>query len=355
MARKRSAPAAAGVLSQMRDRLGSGEWPSGLTTLTGDNLFFLDRAQKLLLDTLLPEEDRGYALTVLDGDEPIDTGTLVGAARSIGMFDPRRVVLLRGVDKLDGEPEAISGFAAQAPAKAYLIVRAPSLDRRRKLHKVLVESGTTLEFATGSAHDPARWTTEAVELAREKGLKLDRRAAGLLGQVGGGDLYRVDRELDKIGTWLGKERRTAITADVVREVVAAGGALSGWEVAEAITVRDTSGALAAARRLINAGEEPIRIVGGLAYRARSLLRAKALAAGGASFRQVVSAARAWSFEDGLRRGLRAYELEELRAFPALLLDADRTLKSRRIDARAVMERLVQRMTERPAPSEVSGP
>ena len=114
-------------------------WPAGLTVLTGDDAYHLDRAQKVLLDHLVPGGDP-FALSIV-GDEPVGTGALVGAARSLGMFAPRRVVLLRDVSMLEGDAEPLSEYSAKPPAASWIVVRAPKLDRKRKLHKALAEAG----------------------------------------------------------------------------------------------------------------------------------------------------------------------------------------------------------------------
>jgi DNA polymerase III delta subunit len=121
-------------------------------------------------------------------------------------------------------------------------------------------------------------------------------------------------------------------------------------VANAITLRDGPRALAAARSLVASGDEPLRIVGGLAYRARVLLRAKAMIEAGKSFRETTQATSSWRYADDLRRGVQSYTLAELLRFPSLLLEADRTLKSRGIQPGAVLENLVRRMTARSAPA-----
>jgi len=131
--------------------------------------------------------------------------------------------------------------------------------------------------------------------------------------------------LEKIRAWAGDSKKP-IDGDVVREVASAGAAVSGWEVANAVMARDREGALAAARELVDAGDEPIRIVGGLAWRARMMLQSA-------------------------REGRSEYSIKELLEFPAILLRADRALKGRRIGPRAVLEELVDRLTRAPGVQE----
>lgn len=321
-------------------------WPPGLTVLTGDDIYHLDQAQTAILQHLAPEQSGMFGLSIL-GDDPISTGSVVGSARSTGMFAERRVVFLRDIAGLEGDPEPLTAYASNPPRESFLIVRAPKLDRKRKLHKVLAEAGVCLAFRA-PANDAAleELATEVAAMAAARGVRLVDRAAWLLVDVCGPDLNRIAAELDKLAAWLGPEAASGAPVDAatVRGLVAGSGLLSGWALADAVTERDANGAIAAARRLLDAGDEPIRIVGGLAARARSLLRAKAMTSAGTPQKAAVDAARAWYFRDALVTGLKRYALSELLAIPARCLAADRTFKSRTLDKGAVLEALVIGMT-----------
>ena len=136
----------------------------------------------------------------------------------------------------------------------------------------------------------------------------------LLADVCGGDLYRVSTELAKLSAWLGGKAKAGVPD--LRETLAGEGALSGWELANAIFDRDRSRALEAARLLVDSGDEPLRVIGGLAWRARKALGS---------------------------RDRSRYSQDELLAFPSHLLTADRALKSRQIGPHAVLESLVDRL------------
>ena len=317
-------------------------WPAGLTVLTGDDLYHLDQAQRALLRELVPGEASEFALTVY-GEQRVDIATVLASARSLGMFASRRVVLVRDVNALDGEPDGIGTYAADPPPNSHLIVRAPELDRRRKLGQVLAKSGKVLAFPAVTAQEAEHLAGEISKLAAEKGLELVGPAAALLAEVSAGDFYRIDAELEKIRAWQG-DSAAAVTEQVVREIAAGSAALSGWEVAVAIGRRDRSAALAALRRLIRAGDEPLRLIGGVAFRARGMLQARAMMERGVGAAQAVRASRLWG--DSTSRvvaGLQRYSLQDLLAFPAYLLEADRTLKSRAIAPLAVLESMIDRM------------
>jgi DNA polymerase-3 subunit delta len=321
-------------------------WPPGLTVLTGDDLYHLDLALSAILDHLAPERAGAFALSIV-GDAPVSTAALVGQARSSGMFASRRVVFLRDIACLEGDPEPLAAYGSAPPQDSFLIVRAPKLDRKRKLHKALAETGRCLTFRP-PANDAAleELAGELQAMAGARGVKLDASAVRLLLEVCGTDLCRIASELDKVAIWLGPDAGAGkpIDAATMRGLVAGTGLLSGWELADAFTARDSTAAIAAARRLLDAGDEPIRIAGGLASRARSLLRAKAMTVAGAAPKAVVDASRAWYFRDALSLGLKRYTMAELLAMPARLLEADRNFKSRSLDKGAVLEALVLRLT-----------
>ena len=167
---------------------------------------------------LVPDEATEFALTVF-AEGKVEVGKVVSAAKSVGMFASQRVVLVRDVGVLDGEAGPLSEFAKRPPANAYLIVRAPQLDRRRKLHQVLDKEGTLLAF--GALEDSR---SEVAAMAKERGLALAREAVEFIALVCGGDLYRVASELDKLAVSAGGGGKPLGLAEV-RESAAGSAAL----------------------------------------------------------------------------------------------------------------------------------
>lgn len=339
-AKRAAAQPGSQVLERLRRELAAG-WPPGLTVLTGDDLFHLDRAQRLLIDTLVAGEDAEFALTVF-GEEKIDVSKLVAAARSAGMFASKRVVFLREIALLDGEPAALEAYAKSPPPESYVIVRAPVLDQRRKLHKAVAKSGRMVAFGA-AAGDPRAMHADIGSLAAERKLQLDQAARGFLAEVTLGDLYRVSTELDKLDAWKGGSGLRKLSLADVQQVAAGSALMSGWEVADAILDRDHGAALTAVRRLIEGGEEPLRILGGIAWRSRALLQARAMVEKGMQPGQVVNSVQAWGFQRKLEGALRRYTMAEVTAFPSHLLYADRSIKSRSVAPRVVLEELIDQL------------
>jgi DNA polymerase III delta subunit len=109
--------------------------------------------------------------------------------------------------------------------------------------------------------------------------------------------------------------------------------------------KNRGAALAALRKALEGGAAPLLIVGGLAYRARSMLQAKVLIEDGMDVRRACRTARLWGADPRtVQRGLARYTVHELSGFASALLEADRTLKSRQIAPSAVLESLIDRLT-----------
>jgi DNA polymerase III delta subunit len=320
------------------DRDAARGWPAGLTTLTGSDLYHLDLALEAILRSLAPDRDDPFAFTILR-DGRLSPAELVDRAASRGMFAAFRIVVLRDVAILDGDPEPLLRFAADPPATSWILVRAPRLDRKRKLHQALC-AGRELVFRLPEGDAEARELLDVIAaLAKERGVRLDTRAAAWVAAGCEGDLLRARVALDQLRDAF-PDAKAPLTEGQVGAIVPASESATGWELGDHLVARDAGPALADARRYEAMGQEAIKIVGGLAFRARSLVQAKGLEAKGAPFESIVNAARAWAWRDALRAALRRWPASGARALPARLLAADRTLKSRQAPPYAAIERLI---------------
>lgn len=333
-------------LRQVMKRLDGG-WPSGLTVLTGEDLFHMDLAQKAILESVAPGRDTEFALSVY-GDEKVSVADVVAAARSMGMFSPRRVVLVKDVKALEcseGGEQALQSYAGKPPDKSHLIIRAPVLDKRRKFHKILLSAGNSFIFAVGTGQDYRNEISRTVgELAGERSLQLENRVLDFLLDACAMDLYAIKSELDKISAWMGNDGSGQVTLSDIREIAAGTVLLESWAVADAVLARDRGAALEAVRRVINAGENPIQLLGGIRWRANGMLQAKAMVEAGRTDREIITALRAWYWKDKLYAGLKHYTFEELLLFPAMLLKADRMMKSSSLEPGLILENLVSELT-----------
>jgi len=182
----------------------------------------------------------------------------------------------------------------------------------------------------------------ANNLAREQGVAFEPGAAEALAECVAGDLQRLKTELEKLSTYAG-ERQTIRREDVALMVISEKAA-TVWELADLLAGRRPRLALEFLARLLREGEEPLQILGALAWMYRKLVEASEITNRWQAARSLQM--RPEQAELAVRN---ARQISKPRLLSGLraLQRADERLKSGEKDARAVMEFLI---TELAAPA-----
>jgi DNA polymerase III subunit delta len=167
-------------------------------------------------------------------------GDLLGAARTLPMMAPRRVLLVHEAEKLlsprkgkedeDAAPAAVPAGKRKKSATpteeleeylqspeplTTLVFVAGSLDANRRLVKALRKHAVTVDCGTlVSEADAARWIKARLE---QDGMSMEPRAVKLLIEAVGLSLGRLRPEIDKLVLFASGE--PAITARHVQELV----------------------------------------------------------------------------------------------------------------------------------------
>jgi DNA polymerase-3 subunit delta len=175
--------------------------------------------------------------------------------------------------------------------------------------------------------------------ARERGLSLQRDAAQYLRQAIGNDLQKIGNELQKVEIYI-KERKI-ITFDDVKTVVGEFREYTSFDLAAALGQKNREKAFLILSRLIQEGEQPVGLLGSIAWNFRRLIRAKAMESSGVGYEEIkrklnVIFHQSASFQEQMRR----FSMDELRNAFGIMLGADRALKSSGLSGRLVLERVI---------------
>jgi DNA polymerase-3 subunit delta len=259
------------------------------------------------------------------GDREAMLSSILGAARTLPMMAPRRVILVHDADALlaprrareedgaDATPaagkkraraltaaEEFEAYVASPEPLTALVLDAAALDRTRRITKLLLQHVVVDCGALDSLEDAARWIRGRLD-AEE--MTMEPAAIRALVDATGLHLSRVRSELDKLVLYAGSG---AITAAHVRDVV---------------TPADEPGEEFALGRAIWAG-----------HTAAALREVDALSEAGMPAFMILGQVRAAVIR--LRPDARA------RAALRAVLEADLAVKSSRGEPRHVLERLV---------------
>jgi len=320
--------------------------PVPAVLLLGDEPYLRDECRKQLVEKYVPEAARTWAISRFSADSG-ETQAAMDQSQTLPMLSPQQLVFLEdaeAIEKLsekvrDEAVKAIEAYLENPASFTVLVIEANGLDQRMRLAKVLLEKALVVEVGLGENADErvAAAAVLAKSLAKEEGVELEKGAAEDLAEFVGGDLLRLKTEIAKLATYAG-DRKTVKRTDVAALVISEKSATI-WEVADFLAARKPKQALEFFERLLREGEEPLQMLGAIAWMYRKLIEATELRAANGW-----QAARAL----GMRPEQAELALQSARKIPRerllkgleALREADNRLKGGAKDPHSVMEFLV---------------
>jgi DNA polymerase-3 subunit delta len=232
-----------------------------------------------LASNLTPPGAGDFGLEVIDGaadnadQAEAQVRSAIEALQTLPFFGSTKVVWLKNVNFLGDDQKARSAAVQSALEELSelidsdfgpgitLLISATDVDKRRSFYKTLVKRA---EMQVFDRLDSSRggWEEEALEMvqqrAKKRKLQFDEGALDLFVLLTGGDTRQIDNELEKIDTFLGKDR--VVSAEHVRELVPLSRAGVIFELGNALAARDLQLSLKLVRRLLDQGESAIGIL-----------------------------------------------------------------------------------------------
>jgi DNA polymerase III subunit delta len=334
---------------------GNAARPDPVAALEGgqvDSVYCLYGAERYLIDRCLREIRRAVGEKIPPAFAAFNTdlfelgesamSAVVNTARTLPMMSPMRLVIARGVDAVKAEALGpLVGYLADPNPSACLVLIGEKVDTRFKAFQALKKAGFLHEFAPLRDREVPAWIQGE---ARRRKITIRPDAAATLAEAAGPDLGTLAQALDQLDLFVG-ERQT-ITTDDVETLIAPTRQRSVFELTKAIAEGEVARALCILANMFRNREPALRVQFMLARQLRQIWKAKSLLATGLPRDQIAAAvgippffvddvigpARRMS-EDTLSRGLDR------------LFEADRALKSSRIDGEILLSRLVQQIAQ----------
>lgn len=287
------------------------EGPPAVVLITGDEALLVDEASRALEAALTPDcRPEAFNVTQARAGEQgaVDA---IGAARTLPMMAARRLVVVRDLHEgTNGFFEAVKAYLDHPSDTTTLVLVGRGFPPVRKggrnwggsLRKPLAAHGLHVQFSSKKT-DPVRFV---VDRATALGHSVSPPVARVLVELVGRDLGRLARELEKACLYVAPGAPLDEPA-----VIAACSALAeadAWALTGAVVRGDAAAALGTLHRLLEAGEEPHRLMGLLTWQARMVLR-------------VAEGARRGDSPSALRQSLRAH--------PATIQSLYRAVQARR--------------------------
>jgi DNA polymerase III subunit delta len=339
---------------ELKEKLEKGK-PVPAVLLYGDQPFLRDACRAQLLEKYVPEAARAWAVSRFSAERG-ETQAALEQAQTLPMLSPRQVVFLEDAEAIEelGEKnreatvKAIEAYLNDPAPFTVLVLEACKLDMRMQLGKKLAENTLVVEVGIGENADEriSAGIGLAKILAKEQGVEFAKGAAEDLAEFVSGDLMRLKTEVEKLATFAAD--RKVVRREDVSTLVISEKSTTIWEVADLLATRQPKKALEFIERLLREGDEPVAMIGAMAWMYRKLIEAS----------EVRGATNGWQAARAL--GMRPEQaelalqcarkiskerlLEGLRALQV----ADDRLKGGAKDSRAVMEFLVAQLASKAA-------
>ena len=252
-------------------------------------------------------------------------GGELGDLATPSLFGEPRALLVTGAKDLPDEGLRELAAYLSAPDPEAPLVLCATVGDRAKAPAALVK----LVQPVGSVHevklvrkDLVGWL---VQRAKGRGLELAPEGAAALVDTLGEDPAALDQALTQLGAAFAGER---ITRDLVGQQFRGLGEQHVWDLCDKAFARDLEGAMRSLRTLLESGDDPLMILGGVASRLRDLMRVRALP----DRMPLAELARAaglrfdWQARR-YREQARRFEPAELVEIHSRVVEADRALKS----------------------------
>ena len=346
MARRKTTRSKGVTLAQLNRTLDDGKI-NPVYLVVGAEDFLRRKAIEAIIAAVGADDTAGdMSVERLDGSA-MELAEVLDAARSLPLFlsvtdGPARVVLVSPFDPGDASAgKLLEEYLASPVDATCLIFEAASVDNRRVGVKLLDAHATRVVCdPPGRKSDVRRWVESSTEA---RGFRFEPEAIAYLLEMVGTDLQRLSQEMDKVSLYAGESN--TMGAGDLQALLGRSREHSVFELTDALADSRRDAALIVLNRLLDDGEEPVRILAMVSWIIRQLIIAQDLAARGCPERELLQQLGGrWDQRKQILGRARRCEADVLEALLLGCAQADAAVKTQRTaGGRGVLEGLCRRV------------
>ncbi|MDT8421135.1 MAG: DNA polymerase III subunit delta [Desulfuromonadales bacterium] len=313
-----------------------------LLMLYGSEGFLVEGAVRQIRAVLLAGGGEDFNFNQFYAKEaPADE--IVAAARTLPVFAERRLVLIKEIHLLPAaSQEVLQDYLKDPVPETCLLCTGEKIDSRRKFFQLFKKVGEVVEFKSLYDNQLPAFVREQLS---DENYEITGEALTLFCSRVGTNLHEVRAELAKLQTYLG-ERRLVDVADV-QAVVSSIRSENVFEIGNAVARGETGRAFSLARRLVDEGEAPLKILSLLVRHYRHLWQIRELLGKGVASKQIAGQVGLPPFFiDGMIRQAKQISGEDCRRAFELFLQTDLAMKSSGADPDALLDQLLLNLAVR---------
>jgi len=305
----------------------------------GEEEFLIQEALDLITATVVDPGARDFNFNTCYCRDT-SASEVVNLAQTLPFMSEKRLVIAREIDafKAADLDELVPYLNDPSPSTCLVMVSNQARYEKKGVLSAVEAHGAVVRIYQLLDREIVGWIEG---WARTRGLSMQRDAAQYLWQAIGNELQKIKNELEKVELHL--KGRKAVTFEDVKSVVGDFREYSTFDLAAALGRKDREKAFLILSRLMQEGEQPVGLLGSIAWNFRRLLQAKAMEAAGMGADEVMKKLRPpviFHQTALFKSQMKSYTLDELRGAFSVMLSTDRALKSSGLNGRLVLERMI---------------
>ena len=211
--------------------------------LQGEEPYYIDRLQQLIIDTALTEDQRDFNLSLYYGNTA-NVREVISACQQYPAFAERKVVVVREaqlIPKQQGHKndlDLLASYAEKPLATTVLVIchKGGTL-KSKPFTDALKATGTGVVFDSNKVKEGRDLNTLIVNYANSLGCNIDSKATSMLADHIGTDIARLFSELDKLAM-LAEDKN--ITPLLIEQNIGISKDFNNFELEEALARRDAA-------------------------------------------------------------------------------------------------------------------
>ena len=220
-------------IDQIVDEITSGN-TKPIYFLMGEEAFYIDKLSDFIEHNILTEEEKGFNQMVLYGRD-VSIEDIISNAKRYPMMSEKQVIIVKEAQDLSRVIEKLSVYAENPQPTTILVIcyKYKTLDKRKKLSKLIVKNGSLFESKKLYDNQVGGWIENEL---KQKGYKIEPKASQMLVDFLGKDLSKVNNELNKLVLILPVGK--TISASDIEENIGISKDFNNFELQKAIGEKD---------------------------------------------------------------------------------------------------------------------
>ena len=209
--------------------------------LQGEEPYYIDRLQQLIIDTALTEDQRDFNLSLYYGNTA-NVREVISACQQYPAFSERKVVVVREaqlIAKQPGHKNDLDLFASYAekpmPTTVLVICHKGGTLKSKPFSTALKEANSGVVFDSNKVKEGRDLENLIVSYANSLSCNIDNKATSMLADHIGTDIARLFSELDKLAM-LAEDGN--ITPLLIEKNIGISKDFNNFELEEALSKRD---------------------------------------------------------------------------------------------------------------------